>query len=484
MASQSPTQARVPSRQGGIGSSTSQTTTPFWSRTARSAVSVSPSASYSNPAASLERDMQTRGFGHKTWRVREMVLEWLITCVQQYPDFPAARYIANAFTLLDDNHDAVRFAAKRALNTIYHAHTELQEDIITRAQSITPHRPTLLSAITALPGELSAMPSSPYGGMRSSSRAGSAMGMRPGSRISGARADSRIAQPSFLPQIPGTGGLRNGSGRVSQQGFRPGSRLSGNSSPLSPTKVIPNHHPSSLLSLQSAGSSRYSGGNRSLSPANPGPPSMGLPKMTSSLSNHSSSNIPSTRRPIQRQGSHTQAFEAFIPGNDVPFGFHSDLATLLKEHIHELLKAVESLRTSLSSHAMGLCEDISIRLGPHVSTIVDVIVDALLKQCAQTKKIGAQRASKSLEVVYRHFPLRPKAIDTLRLRMSDKSATIRHAIVTVCSTVLRSHRTQLGLPDRRNTDVLTTIGGAHIGSVYFPPGIEDLWPTGTVTPKL
>ncbi|KAJ2617047.1 suppressor of tub2 mutation [Coemansia sp. RSA 1804] len=512
MASQSPTQARVPSRQGGIGSSTSQTTTPFWSRTARSAVSVSPSASYSNPAASLERDMQTRGFGHKTWRVREMVLEWLITCVQQYPDFPAARYIANAFTLLDDNHDAVRFAAKRALNTIYHAHTELQEDIITRAQSITPHRPTLLSAITALPGELSAMPSSPYGGMRSSSRAGSAMGMRPGSRISGARADSRIAQPSFLPQIPGTGGLRNGSGRVSQQGFRPGSRLSGNSSPLSPTKVIPNHHSSSLLSLQSAGSSRYSGGNRSLSPANPGPPSMGLPKMTSSLSNHSSSNIPSTRRPIQRQGSHTQAFEAFIPGNDVPFGvkiynvpsktslagefsrtvgcfagreteenwnqrekavclyrgiiwgnaaveFHGDLATLLKEHIHELLKAVESLRTSLSSHAMGLCEDISIRLGPHVSTIVDVIVDALLKQCAQTKKIGAQRASKSLEVVYRHFPLRPKAIDTLRLRMSDKSATIRHAIVTVCSTVLRSHRTQLGLPDRRNTDVLTTIGG-------------------------
>ncbi|KAJ2665682.1 suppressor of tub2 mutation [Coemansia sp. RSA 1200] len=388
MASQSPTQVRMPSRQGGIGSSTPQITTPFWSRTARSTVSVSPSASHSNPAASLERDIQTRGFGHKTWRVREMVLEWLITCVQQYPDFPAARYIANAFTLLDDNHDAVRFAAKRALNTIYHAHTELQEDIIAKAQSITPHRPTLLSAITALPGELSAMPSSPYGGMRSSSRVGSAMGMRPGSRISGARADSRIAQPSFLPQIPGTGGLRNGSGRVSQQGFRPGSRLKENWNQREKAVCL---------------------------------------------------------------------YRGIIWGN-AAVEFHGDLATLLKEHIHELLKAVESLRTSLSSHAMGLCEDISIRLGPHVSTIVDVIVDALLKQCAQTKKIGAQRASKSLEVVYRHFPLRPKAIDTLKLRMSDKSATIRHAIVTVCSTVLRSHRTQLGLSDRRNTDVLSTIG--------------------------
>ncbi|KAJ1664275.1 suppressor of tub2 mutation [Coemansia sp. RSA 1646] len=363
VASQSPTRIKAPNRQSGIGSSIPRAGTPLWSRATRPTAPISPSASNWNSASLLERDIQTRGFGHKTWRVREMVLEWLITCVQQYPDFPAIRYIGNIFAHLDDNQDAVRFAAKRALNTIYHAHTELQEDIIAKAQAITPHRPALLSAITAPPGEFSSMPSSPYGGMRSSSRIGSAMGMRPGSRISGFRADSRIVQPSFLPQIPG------------------------------------------------------------------------------------------------------------IVWGNAGTEFYDELASLLKEYIHDLFKGVESLRTSLSSQAMGLCEDIAIRLGPYASTIFDVIVDALLRQCAQTKKIGAQRASKSLEVVFQHFPLRLKGIDTLKQRMSDKSATLRQAIVSTCCAVLCSQRTLLGSSDRRSADILTAIG------VIVKGGVSDSQPS-------
>ncbi|KAJ1770776.1 suppressor of tub2 mutation [Coemansia sp. RSA 1813] len=522
VASQSPTRIKAPNRQSGIGSSIPRAGTPLWSRATRPTAPISPSASNWNSASLLERDIQTRGFGHKTWRVREMVLEWLITCVQQYPDFPAIRYIGNIFAHLDDNQDAVRFAAKRALNTIYHAHTELQEDIIAKAQAITPHRPALLSAITAPPGEFSSMPSSPYGGMRSSSRIGSAMGMRPGSRISGFRADSRIVQPSFLPQIPGTGGMHGGSRCISQQGYRPGSRIGGYSSPLSPSRAIQSH--TSPLHMHSAGPPLPSNGDLSLSPANLGPPPMHLPNMTSSLSNRHASNIPAARRTIQRQPSNTRIADIFTPGKDVPAGvkvhnvpsrnslaiefsrtigcfagreteenwiqrekaiclyrgivwgnagteFYDELASLLKEYIHDLFKGVESLRTSLSSQAMGLCEDIAIRLGPYASTIFDVIVDALLRQCAQTKKIGAQRASKSLEVVFQHFPLRLKGIDTLKQRMSDKSATLRQAIVSTCCAVLCSQRTLLGSSDRRSADILTAIG------VIVKGGVSDSQPS-------
>ncbi|KAJ2402946.1 suppressor of tub2 mutation [Coemansia sp. RSA 2559] len=234
--------------------------------------------------------------------------------------------------------------------------------------------------------------------------------------------------------------------------------------------------------------------------------------------------MPVSRQPVQRQTSHTRIPETFTPGKDAPVGvkvhnvpsksslavefsrtigcftgretednwvlrekaiglyrgivwgnaateFCDELVSLLKENIHELFKGVESLRTSLSSQAMGLCEDIAIRLGPHASLIFDVIVDALLRQCAQTKKIGAQRASKSLEVVYQHFPLRPKGVETLKQRMSDKSATLRLAIVSACGAVLRSHRTHLGMSDRRSADVLIAIGDT------VKAGISDSQPS-------
>ncbi|KAJ2372026.1 hypothetical protein H4S02_009350, partial [Coemansia sp. RSA 2611] len=107
---------------------------------------------------------------------------WLNSCVGDYPEFPASHYFGNVFTLLDDNQDSVRFASKRALNTIYHARAELQQEIISRAQALAPSRPTLLSAITAPAGELAAMPASPYGNARSGSRLGTSVA-RPGSRI-------------------------------------------------------------------------------------------------------------------------------------------------------------------------------------------------------------------------------------------------------------------------------------------------------------
>ncbi|KAJ2556250.1 suppressor of tub2 mutation [Coemansia sp. RSA 1933] len=301
-----------------------------------------------------------------------MVLEWLITCVDQYPDFPAARYIRNSFVLLDDNQDAVRFAAKRALNTMYHARTELQEDIISKAQAITPHRPTLLAAITAPPGELSAMPSSPYG-----------------DAPAGIKVHNVPSRNSLAADFSRTIGCF--AGRETEDNW------------------------------------------------------------------------------VQREKA-IGLYRGIVWGNAAT-ELYDELASLLKEHIHELFKGVESLRTSLSSQAMGLCEDIAIRLGPHASPIFDVIVDALLRQCAQTKKIGAQRASKSLEVVFQNFPLRLKGVETLKQRMSDKSATLRLAIVSTCSAVLRGHRFQLGSSDRRSADVLAAIGN------IVQTGVSDSQPS-------
>ncbi|ORX72007.1 hypothetical protein DL89DRAFT_105644 [Linderina pennispora] len=186
------------SRYSMLTSSIPKLSSPFKSRgLGKPRTSMSPGSSPGataswNAGVVFERDIKARGFAHKTWRVREMALEWLSSCASEHTEFPAAHYIASAFSLLDDNQEAVRFAARRALNTIYHHRPELQQDIVSKAQAISSQKPTLLISITAPEGELAALPSSPSMAGRSGSRqATSGFGMRPGSRVTGMRPGSR-----------------------------------------------------------------------------------------------------------------------------------------------------------------------------------------------------------------------------------------------------------------------------------------------------
>ncbi|KAJ2156839.1 suppressor of tub2 mutation [Coemansia sp. RSA 552] len=399
-------------RNGPTASSIPRMATPNGSRIPIPPASASPGSSQWSAVASFERDVQTQGFGHRTWRVREMVLEWLVACVDQFPSFPVARYIPKAFALLDDNQDAVRFASKRALNTIYHVRPEFQENIVTKAQSLNPYRPAILSAITAPKGDLAAAPSSPYGGMRSGSRLGHSQVSRPRSRIAGSRADSRIGSYSSA-QL----------GRQASQA-RP-------LPPFVPSQQVPSdvkvHHVPSKQAL--AGEFLRTVGFFS--------------------GRESEENWVQRERAIK-------LYRGIVWGNAAT-ELCEDLADQLREHIHQILQAVGSLRTSLSGYSMGLCDDIAMRLGPHASAIFDPIVDALLKQCAQTKKIGAQRAAKSLALAFQSFPLRPKNVEQLRLRISEKSAAMRLAVIAASTGIISSHGPYMDHANRRHQDVLVNI---------------------------
>ncbi|KAJ2799162.1 suppressor of tub2 mutation [Coemansia guatemalensis] len=499
---------------------------------------TSPQSSQWNAVAVFERDVQAQGFGHKTWRVREMALEWLIACIEQYPAFPAARYVSHAFALLDDNQDAVRLASKRALNTMYHTRAELQEQIVARAQRLAPQRTTVLSAITAPPGELSAALSPSFGGMRSTSRMGASQIARPHSRVSSSRADSRagIFQGSQFGSRPPVPALPGGGPRsMSQQGHRPGSRA-GFSNPLYPS---PHHSargaqrwqqlPSSPgAHVQLGGLVAGVGGQSSPSSPHSSAPASMLPRPMSSMGGRRTAPGVGPRRPIRRQTSSAQIAVPFAPSQNTPatvcvhhvpskasltsefsrtagffagresednwvqreravklyrgivWGnaateFRAELVELLKEYVHQVMQAVGSLRTSLSAHAMDLCDDISARLGPHADVVADAIIEALLKQCAQTKKIGAQRAALSLTTAMQGFPLRARRVELLRLRMSEKSAGLRLAVVSACIGILQSHGVHLDSGDRRSADILSHLADiAACGLSDALPSVREL----------
>ncbi|KAJ1736008.1 suppressor of tub2 mutation [Coemansia biformis] len=534
-------------RSGSSASTNPRMGTPLQSQATRQRGLASPVQAQWSAVHAFERDVQAQGLGHKTWRVREMALEWLISCTEQFMEFPVLRYVPVALALLDDSQDAVRFACKRALNAIYHARPELQGEVVAKARSLAPHRPAVLAAITAPKGELDASPASPYGGTRSMSRLGPTHMGRPRSRVSAAsRADSRLGAfhgahaglPPSVPPLPegaGMGGLCSmsqlGHHPGSQLEHRPGSqvgyRLGPHAGPSTPFfsgrgegQLL--HSPSHARGLPGVASDRGS----SLSPYAAALPSM-LPQPASSRNARRSVPASGHRVPMQRLPSSAQVPLAFVPSQSVPadvkvhhvpskgslaaefsrtvdvfsgretesnwiqreraIGLYrgivwgnaatelrDELVGQLKEHMHQILQAVGSLRTSLSAYSMGLCDDVSVRLGPHASAVFDPIVDALVKQCAQTKKIGAQRAALSLTTAFQNFPLRVKGIEKLQLRMSEKSAVLRLAVVMTCIGALRSHGPRIDPADRRFDDTLTAIGAiARAGLTDAQPSVRE-----------
>ncbi|KAJ1886482.1 hypothetical protein LPJ66_009612, partial [Kickxella alabastrina] len=83
-------------------------------------------------------------------------------------------------------------------------------------------------------------------------------------------------------------------------------------------------------------------------------------------------------------------------------------------------------------------------------------------------------AAKSLEVVFQHFPLRAKAVDSLRQRMSDKSAVLRSVMVTTCISILASHEKNLESSDRRTVEIMTTMGEiVKLGVTDAQPAVRE-----------
>ncbi|KAJ2291242.1 hypothetical protein IWW55_005984, partial [Coemansia sp. RSA 2706] len=80
----------------------------------------------------------------------------------------------------------------------------------------------------------------------------------------------------------------------------------------------------------------------------------------------------------------------------------------------------------------------------------------------------------SLTAAYQAFPLRTKGLEQLRLRISEKSAVLRLAVVTACTGIVRSHGAHIDPSDRRNADLFAPlIEIAKTGLTDAQPSVRE-----------
>ncbi|KAK1998759.1 ARM repeat-containing protein [Colletotrichum falcatum] len=100
---------------------------------------------------------------------------------------------------------------------------------------------------------------------------------------------------------------------------------------------------------------------------------------------------------LRREESMTK-LRKLIAGN-VPQDYPDAFMLGLKGLLDGIIKAITSLRTSLSKEACNLVQDIAMTFGPGMDPLVELLMQTFIKLAAATKKIASQQANTTVDII-------------------------------------------------------------------------------------
>ncbi|KAK1507789.1 hypothetical protein CTAM01_02901 [Colletotrichum tamarilloi] len=100
---------------------------------------------------------------------------------------------------------------------------------------------------------------------------------------------------------------------------------------------------------------------------------------------------------LKREESMTK-LRRLIAGN-VPQDFPDAFLLGLKGLLDGIIKAITSLRTSLSKEGCNLVQDIAMTFGPGMDPLVELLMQTFIKLAAATKKIASQQADTTVNII-------------------------------------------------------------------------------------
>ncbi|EFQ33208.1 hypothetical protein CGRA01v4_08742 [Colletotrichum graminicola] len=100
---------------------------------------------------------------------------------------------------------------------------------------------------------------------------------------------------------------------------------------------------------------------------------------------------------LKREESMTR-LRRLIAGN-VPQDYPDAFMLGLKGLLDGIIKAITSLRTSLSKEACNLVQDIAMTFGPGMDPLVELLMQTFIKLAAATKKIASQQANATVDII-------------------------------------------------------------------------------------
>lgn len=102
-----------------------------------------------------------------------------------------------------------------------------------------------------------------------------------------------------------------------------------------------------------------------------------------------------------------------------------------------IIKAITSLRTSLSKEGCGLIQEIAISLGPALDPMVELLMQTFVKLSAGTKKISSQMANVTVSTIISHVSYNQRLMQHIWGASQDKNVQPRTYATSWLKIVLK-----------------------------------------------
>ncbi|KAK0540797.1 suppressor of tub2 mutation [Tilletia horrida] len=108
------------------------------------------------------------------------------------------------------------------------------------------------------------------------------------------------------------------------------------------------------------------------------------------------------------------------------------------KHVHEaILKALVSLRTTVSIHTCSLLGELARAIGDSMDSLADTFMNSLLRMAGMTKKMVAASTQAAAREFFIHVPFKHATATLLSVTMNEKTATSRQAAIEHICTLLQ-----------------------------------------------
>ncbi|KAK3339265.1 clasp N terminal-domain-containing protein [Neurospora tetraspora] len=126
---------------------------------------------------------------------------------------------------------------------------------------------------------------------------------------------------------------------------------------------------------------------------------------------------------LKREESMTK-LRRLIAGNAVS-DFHDSFLAALRALLDGIIKAVTSLRTSLSKEGCALVQDIATVYGPGMDPMVEILMQTFVKLCAATKKIASAQANATINTILGKVSYTNRLMQHIWMACQDKNVQPR-----------------------------------------------------------
>ncbi|MCJ1403770.1 suppressor of tub2 mutation [Xylographa trunciseda] len=128
-----------------------------------------------------------------------------------------------------------------------------------------------------------------------------------------------------------------------------------------------------------------------------------------------------------------------ITKGNAPKDYTTTYLVSIKGLLDGILKAVTSLRTTVSSNGCHLVQDIARTCGPGLDSMVEIILQPLLKLCGATKTIAAETANKTIDTIFAYVTYNMRILQHIWSACQDKNVRPRSFATVWLKTIIDKH---------------------------------------------